>query len=178
MMHGRMKLLASALAAVLTPTTALVTSVVPTQVHAAPPAKKKLSVESARCQVHAVLASKEGNRGIPAELKFLEKQLQDDEFAAYKSFRLIEQKDLKIDLGKTSEVTFASGNRLSLRLLGGDDKRLDLHADLSSRTGGKSLLSTDYTIEDAGVLMIRAGSYTHDGETGKIFIGIQCKRLK
>ncbi|MCH9681039.1 MAG: hypothetical protein K0V04_06380 [Deltaproteobacteria bacterium] len=177
MMHGRIRLLASALAAVLTPAIALSAFVLPTQAQAAAPAPV-VSVDHAKCQVHAVLASKEGNAGIPKELKFLETQLKDDEFAAYKSFRLIEQKALKLDRGKKTDVSFTSGNRLGLRLIGGDDKRLDLHADLSSRSGTKSLLATDYSIEDAGVLMIRAGSYTHKDDTGRLFFAIQCVRSK
>lgn len=171
MMHGRMKsrLLASALAAVLAPAAVVVTYAAPSQAQAA-------EVKEAACQVHAVLASKEGDGGIPDKLRFLEAQLKDDEFAAYKSFHLIEQKALAVKLGATSEVTLTTGNRLGLSLLGNDDTRLKLRATLSSRDGSKSLLSTDYSMEDAGVLMIRAGSYTHDGIEGKLFVAIQCAR--
>jgi hypothetical protein len=172
MMYGRMKsrLLASALVAVLAPTAVLATFVAPLEARAA-------TVKGATCQVHAVLASKkEGDGGIPEKLRFLETQLKDDEFAAYKSFHLVEQKALTIKLNMPSEVTLTTGNRLSLSLLGNDDTRLKLHADLSSRDGSKSLLSTDYSMEDAGVLMIRAGSYTHGDIAGKLFFAIQCAR--
>ncbi len=171
MMHGRIKsrLLASALAAALVPSTLVVALTSASEVHAA-------DVSEAKCQVHAVLASKEGDGGIPEKLRFLEAQLKDDEFAAYKSFHLIEQKALTIKLDAASEVTLATGNRLGLSLLGNDDTRLKLRATLSSRDGSKSLLSTDYSMEDAGVLMIRAGSYTHQGVEGKLFVAIQCAR--
>ncbi|MCA9708665.1 MAG: hypothetical protein KDK70_22645, partial [Myxococcales bacterium] len=99
-------------------------------------------------------------------------QLRDDQFAAYRSFRLIEQKALDLDLGKKAEVKFRSGNRLALSLMGNDDTRLKLHADLSSRDGKKSLLGTDYSMEDGGVLMIGAGKF----EDGKLFFAIQCAR--
>jgi hypothetical protein len=170
MMHGRMKsrLLASALAAVLAPT-AVVSYAMPLEARAA-------EVEEAKCQVHAVLASKEGDAGIPEKLKFLEAQLKDDEFAAYKSFHLVEQKALTIKLDAASEVTLTTGNRLGLSLLGNDDTRLKLRASLSSRDGSKSLLATDYSMEDAGVLMIRAGSHTYEGIEGKLFVAIQCAR--
>lgn len=171
MMHERIKsrLLASALAVILAPTAVFATYAVPSEAHAA-------AVKEAKCQVHAVLASKEGDGGIPEKLRFLEAQLQDDEFAAYKSFHLIEQKALAVKLDTTSEVTLTTGNRLGLSLLGNDETRLKLRATLSSRDGSKSLLSTDYSMEDAGVLMIRAGSYTHDGIEGKLFVAIQCAR--
>lgn len=171
MMHGRMKsrLLASALAAALAPTAVAASYAVPLSVQAA-------EVKEAKCQVHAVLASKEGDVGIPEKLRFLEAQLKDDEFAAYKSFYLVEQKALSVKLDASSEVTLTTGNRLGLSLLGNDDTRLKLRASLSSRDGSKSLLSTDYSMEDGGVLMIRAGSHTFEGIEGKLFVAIQCAR--
>jgi hypothetical protein len=171
MMYERMKsrLLASALVAVLAPTAVLATFVAPLEARAA-------AVKEGKCRVLAVLAAKEGDGGIPEELRFLETQLKDDEFAAYKSFHLVEQKALTIKLDAPSEVTLTTGNRLGLTLLGNDDTRLKLHANLSSRDGSKSLLSTDYSMEDAGVLMIRAGSYTHGDIAGKLFFAIQCAR--
>lgn len=171
MMHGRMKsrLLASALCAVLAPTAMVASYATPLEARAA-------EVKEAKCQVHAVLASKEGDTGIPDKLRFLEAQLKDDEFAAYKSFHLIEQKALTVKLEASSEITLTTGNRLGLSLLGNDDTRLKLRASLSSRDGSKSLLSTDYSMEDAGVLMIRAGSHTYEGIEGKLFVAIQCAR--
>lgn len=171
MMHGRIKsrLLASALAATLAPTVVVAGFATPSEARAA-------EVKEAKCQVHAVLASKEGDTGIPEKLRFLEAQLKDDEFAAYKSFHLVEQKALTIKLDAASEVTLTTGNRLGLSLLGNDDTRLKLRASLSSRDGTKPLLATDYSMEDAGVLMIRAGSHTFEGIEGKLFVAIQCAR--
>lgn len=171
MMHGRMKtrVLASALVAVFAPAAVVATYAAPSEARAA-------TVKAAKCQVHAVHASKEGAGGIPDSLEFLEVQLKDDEFAAYKTFELIDQKALTIKLDKATEVTLATGNRLGLSLLGNDDTRLKLHANLSSRDGVKALISTDYSMEDAGVLMIRAGSYTHQDVPGKLFFAIQCAR--
>lgn len=171
MMHGRMnsRLLASALAAVLAPTVVVASYATPLEARAA-------EVKEAKCQVHAVLASKDGDVGIPDKLRFLEAQLKDDEFAAYKSFHLIEQKALSIKLDGSSDITMSSGNRLGLSLLGNDDTRLKLRVSLSNRDGSKSLLSADYSMEDAGVLMIRAGSHTHEGIEGKLFVAIQCAR--
>jgi hypothetical protein len=163
------RLLASALAAVLTPAVLVGT-------YAAPSHARAAAVKEANCQVHAVLASRKDGGGIPEKLRFLEAQLKDDEFAAYKSFHLIDQKALTVKLDVASEMTLTTGNRLGLSLLGNDDTRLKLRASLSSRDGSKSLLSTDYSMEDAGVLMIRAGSYTYEGIEGKLFVAIQCAR--
>lgn len=174
MTHARTRLLASALAAILAPASALAIVATPAWAQAAN--TQVADVQQAKCQVHAVLASKDGDGSIPSELKFLEEQLKDDAFAAYKGFRLIEQKALKLQRSKASEVSFSSGNRLALSLLDNDDKRLKLHASLSSRDGAKDLLNTDYSIEDRGLLMIQAGSYSHKGATGKLFFAIQCAR--
>lgn len=170
MMYGRMKsrLLASALAAVLAPTAAVASFGAATEAQAA--------VQKAGCRVSAVVASKEGDAGIPKELAFLEAQLGGDEFAVYKSFYLVEQNALEITLGKTTEVKFRSGNRLGLSLLGNDDQRLKLHANLTNREGTKSLLAADYSIEDGGVMMISAGTFEHQGVPGKLFFAIQCAR--
>lgn len=162
----QLRFLAPVLAALLVPTAAL----------AAAPEDGKAAVTTANCQVTSVLLSKEGDGTIPAELEFMKTTLQNDEFAAYKGFHLLERKSMKLARDAKSEASFASGHRMGLTLLGNDDTRLKLHADLSSRDGSKSLLSTDYSMEDAGVLMIGAGSHTDATRTGKLFFAIQCGR--
>lgn len=169
MNHARKKLVASALAAVLAPASALAVAVAPTTVLAA-------DVQEAKCQAFAVHLSKTGDGVIPKELRFLEAQLSADEFAIYKGYALVDQKTLNLKRDKASEVKFSSGNRLGLSLLGNDDKRLKLHASLSSRDGSKNLLNADYSIEDGGTLMIGAGAYSHGGKDGKLFFAIRCAR--
>jgi len=164
----RAKLLASAIAVVLTPTIALATYAVPAQAQAAD------EVQAASCQVHAVLASKEGNVGIPKELAFMKAQLEGDDFAAYKSFHLVGKKAFEITRGKASEVTFRSGNKLGLSLLGNDDKRLKLQVNLTGRDGSKNLLKTNYSIEDTGLLIVGGVSYEYEKIPGKLFFAIQC----
>jgi hypothetical protein len=165
----RNKLLASVLTAVLAPAAALGTVAVSESVAQA-------AVKKARCDVHAVLASKEGDGTIPANLEFLEAQLKADDFAAYRSFHLVEKQSAKATLQKAAEFKFKSGNQLSLSLLGADDKKLKLHATLKSRDGESSLLSTDYSIVDGGVLMLGAGDFKHKDVSGRLFFAVQCAR--
>jgi hypothetical protein len=134
------------------------------------------AVTKASCQVHAVLLKKEGDGTVPADLEFLKPTLKNEEFENYKGYELIERKALKLAIDTKSESTFAIGHKVGLTLLGGDEHRLKLHADLSSRDGTKSLLSTDYSIEDNGLLMIGAGAYSDDKRSGKLFFAIQCGR--
>lgn len=171
MMHARIKsrLVASALAAVLAPAAVVSGIAIPTAVEAA-------TVKEAKCQAHAVLAHKEGDGTIPKELEFLKAQLLDDEFAAYDGYKLIDRKAAKVKLAKASELKFTTGNRLGLTLLDNDDSRLKLRAELRSRNSDKYLLSTEYSIQDGSVLMIRAGSYTDGDISGKLFFAIQCAR--
>ncbi|MEM7158951.1 MAG: hypothetical protein AAF799_39300 [Myxococcota bacterium] len=147
------------------PAAALATVAVPTAAHAA---------EEADCQLTAVHALKKGDGTIPKSLDFLADQLKDDEFAAYKSFKLIERKALKLKRDTASEARFSTGNRIGLTLLGNEGSRLKLHADIRSRNGETKLLAADYSIANGGVLLVRAGELEHDGETGKLFFAIQC----
>src|SRR5690349_17783068 len=95
------------------------------------------AVTKASCQVNAVLLKKEGDGVIPPELEFLKPTLQNEEFENYKGYELIERKTLKLALDTKSESTFTIGHKVGLTLLGGDENRLKLHADLSGRDGTK-----------------------------------------
>jgi hypothetical protein len=157
------------LSLVLVPALAVVSPLAATPAAAA-------SVEKADCQVHAVLASREGDGKIPKNLEFLRETLEDDAFAAYKGFHLIDKKTMKVMLEKASESAFKSGHKLRLSLLGGDEGRLKFRADLTGRDGKTTLIGTDYSIEDNGLLMIQAGRYTSGEIAGKLFFAIQCAR--
>lgn len=134
------------------------------------PAHALAAVEKAACKVHAVHGVREGDGSIPAELAFLEDQLRDDQFAAFKSFKLLEAKTLKLELKKPASAALKSGHEIRLELLGSADKRLKLHAMLSDRRGSKPLVSTDYVIESNGVLIVGGPAY----QNGKLFFAIQC----
>ena len=163
----RNKLAALALAA-MTPIAALSAMLVSPQAIAAPPEKAK----SAKCQVRAVDALKEEG-GIPKELEFLKEQLEDDEFAAYHKFQLVETKTLKLKTDESGELEFTTGNKIGLTLMGEDESRLKLHLTLTGRDGVDQLLDTKYSIESGGVLLVRAGKI----DNGKRFFAIQCAWL-
>jgi hypothetical protein len=136
------------------------------------PSVADAAVDKANCRVNSVLASKEEAKPrIPANLQFLKEELERDEFAAYKHFKLLEKKDFKLTLNKASGGKMKSGHEFGFRLLGGDDKRLKLHASLLSKSG-KKLLNTDYTIDDNGILIVAGGKHAD----GKIIFAIQCKK--
>lgn len=163
-------MLASVLATALLPAFAFGAAFVGQPVHA------HAAVEKASCQVHAVLASKEGDGKIPKNLGFLRETLEDDAFAAYRGFHLIDKKSLKLEVDAPSQSAFKSGHKLQLTLLGGDDSKLKFHAELTGRDGKSSLIGTDYSIEDNGLLMIQAGKYKSGEIAGKLFFAIQCAR--
>jgi len=143
---------------------------------AAPKAKPKAKVAPAKaaatCSVFAVLASKEAGE-LPAELSFLAEKLAGDEFAAYKSFSLVDVKPLPLVLTKPGEVSLKTGHTVGLTLLEITPERLELNLRLTGREG-KQLLSTRYGIKDKGLLMVGAGKYTDKGKNGKVFVAIQC----
>lgn len=131
------------------------------------------AADKADCQVTSVLASKEKkDPRIPKELNFLKEQLENDRFAAYNSFKLLERKPFKLTKGKTSKGKMKSGHEFGFTLLGGDDKRVKIHASLLSKSG-KKLLDTDYGIENNGIMIVGGGKHPD----GKIIFAIQCKSV-
>lgn len=126
----------------------------------------------AACKVTAFLATKDGDGTIPADLQFLEEQLRDESFAAFKGFRLLEGKTLKLDLGKPSTAELQSGFKLKLSLLGEEDTKLKLHANLMTAGREKPLVDTAYKIDDNGLLLV--GGVRH--LDGKVFFAIHCRR--
>jgi hypothetical protein len=127
-------------------------------------------VKTVACKVTAFLVQKDGDGIIPAELKFLEEQLQDDSFAAFKGFRLLETKALRLGVDKPGLAALKSGFQLKLSLLGEVNNKLKLHANLLAPGRDAPLVDTDYAIDDNGLLLV--GGVRH--LEGKIFFAIQC----
>lgn len=158
------RILASALSAFLLPATVLGgLSLASPEVRA--------EVKSAACKVTAFLASKDGDGTIPADLKFLEEQLRDDQFAAFKGFRLLEGKTLKLGLDKPAVAALQSGFNLRLSLLGEEETKLKLHANLMAVGRDKPLVDTAYKIDNNGLLLV--GGVRH--LDGKVFFAIHCR---
>jgi hypothetical protein len=173
MTHRRMKerLLGSVLASLLVPTLALGAVVLE-------PATAHAEVGKAKCQFSAVLLSKDGDGKIPKELEFLRSFLETDQFAIYKGYRLVDQKTLK--LGKAdaapSVASFKSGHKIKLNLVGGDEKKLKLRLELSTRDGSAALVDTTYSIEDDALFMFDVGKYEDDKGSGNLMFISQCHR--
>jgi hypothetical protein len=131
----------------------------------------RAEVKSAACKVTAFLASREGDGTIPEDLKFLEEQLRDDQFAAFKGFRLLEAKTLKLGLDKAAVAALQSNFTLRLSLLGEEETKLKLHANLMASGRDKPLVDTAYKIDNNGVLLV--GGVRH--LDGKVFFAIHCR---
>lgn len=131
----------------------------------------RAEVKSAACKVTAFLASKDGDGTIPQDLKFLEEQLRDDQFAAFKGFRLLEAKTLKLGLDKAAVAALQSSFTLRLSLLGEEETKLKLHANLMAAGRDKPLVDTAYKIDNNGVLLV--GGVRH--LDGKVFFAIHCR---
>lgn len=174
-------LLSLALSSLLVPAAALAAvASVSTVAHAAPgktPSKKVSSnAEKAVCKVHAVLASKEGDGKIPKNLEFMKEWLTDEPYDRYKSFHLLGSKKVELKVSKATATEFKTGHKMKLSLLGGDEKKLRLHLDLTHRDGKKNLVAMDYSIEDNGLFFVQGGEHKSGEVTGRIFWAIQCAR--
>jgi len=135
------------------------------------PAPAEADVSKAQCRVNAVLASKQGDGKIPENLQFLKKELSSDQFAAFKSFRLLDAKADKLTANKAASQKLKSGHKVGLKLLGGSKDRPKVHVSVNRDGNDKALVSTDYTIKSAGFLLL-AGFKHPDG---KVIFAIQCK---
>jgi hypothetical protein len=179
-MKPRRNKLSLALCAFLAPATALVAVASAASPAQAAPAKAKAKVkakaEKAVCKVHAVLASKDGDGKIPKNLEFMKEWLTDEPYDRYKSFHLLGSKKTEIVLGKATETSFKTGHKMKLSLLGGDEKKLKLHLDLTHRDGKKNLVAMDYSIQDNGLFFVQGGEHKSGEVTGRIFWAIQCAR--
>ena len=128
--------------------------------------------KAAACRVNAVLARKvEDGPRIPKDLSFMAKELESDEFAAYKSFKLLDAEDYQLEVGKKLERGLKSGHRVGLVLLGGDDKRPKFNVTIQKPGSKKPLLSTDYGIRNNGIMIV--GGLKH--EDGRLLFAIQCR---
>lgn len=156
-------------AALAMPTGAIMLAAAPSAVAAEPTAIKR-----AGCQVHAVLASKDGDGEIPRSLEFLRETLKDDQFAAFKSFHLVDKKTMSLTVGKVASAALTTGHQVKVTLLESDPKRLRLHLDLTARDGEEPLVRTDYSIEHHGLFMIQAGRYKQEEVSGKLLFAFQC----
>lgn len=138
--------------------------------HAAPAkgkvAAKAKGAEKGVCKVHAVLASKEGDGKIPKNLEFMKEWLTDEPYDRYKSFHLLGSKKADVVLGKATQTEFKTGHKMKLSLLGGDEKKLKLHLDLTHRDGKKNLVAMDYSIEDNGLFFVQGGEHAFGEVTG------------
>lgn len=137
-------------------------------------AAESAAPKKAGCQIHAVLASKEGDGEVPRSLAFLRETLKDDQFAAYKSFHLVDKKTVSLTEGKAAVATLTTGHQARVTLLESDAKRLRLHLDLTARDGQDPLVRTDYSIEHNGLFMIQAGKFKQEEVSGKLLFAFQC----
>ncbi len=157
------KLMASTFAALLS-----VPAVLAGSVALLSPTVANAGVTAASCRIHAVEATTQGDGTIPAELQFLAENLQAPEFAAYKGFRLLESKDFKLEVGAEVDQKFKSGHNVTLRLLGGERDKLDLHTEILR--GGASVFQMDFLMKVASIVLIPV----RRGDQATIF-AYQCK---
>jgi hypothetical protein len=168
----KQRVLGSLLASVLVPSLAL-------GAVALEPATAQAEAKKAKCRFSAVLLSKDGDGKIPKELEFLRSFLEGDQFAIYKGYRLVDQKTLKLakdDAG--ASATIKSGHKLKLSLVGGDEKKLKLRLELSTRDASAALVNTEYSIDDDALFMLDVGKYEDAKGAGTLMVINQCHREK
>ena len=136
------------------------------------PGRPAAEPQPAKCQVVAIHASKAAPNGarVPANLSAFRRELEDDQFAAYKSFHLLERKAATAHRERASQLDFASGYRMSLQLVDVENSRLKVHIRLARAAGGTSLVDLDYWMRSGGLLLMVGGAYAD----GKVIFATQC----
>lgn len=128
----------------------------------------------AQCKVVAIHASKKAPgksaARVPSALAAFKRELSDDQFAAFKSFHLLEQKSSAVQAAKRSALAFRSGYVVGLKLVKKQGARLKVHVDLGKK-GGRSLVDLDYWMRSGGLLMLVGGSY----QDGKVIFATRCQ---
>lgn len=128
----------------------------------------------AQCTVVAIHASKKAPAAstarVPAELSAFGAELQDDQFAAFKSFHLLEQQSSPVRSAKRSALNFRSGYSVGLKLVKKQGERLKVHVDLAKK-GGRSLVDLDYWMRSGGHLLLVGGNF----KDGKVIFATQCR---
>jgi hypothetical protein len=103
-------------------------------------------------------------------------QLSKPPFSAFKTFKLLDTINLRVDGTTANKTTLPSGQTLVLtlreRLLSPKNRvRLRMHLVLSKPAAKRRLLSTRFTIYDGGTIFFAVAR--HQG--GTMVIGITCR---
>ena len=139
---------------------------------ATPSSASAKEMTAAECKVHTVLASKTpAAERIPGRLSFLKAELKGDQFAAYKSFKLLSSVDFSLKGDKQVNREAGGGHRVGLRLRGGSLERPKLHIEVAAADKAKPLVSADYSVTSGSFLLL-AGFRHPDG---KLVFAIQCR---
>lgn len=139
-------------------------------------ASKQLAASaSVRCTVRSMLGTQKAG-SVDKRLSFLSKQLAQPPFSAFKSFKLLAAKELKIGQGATEELVLPSQKLLRLsfteKLLDGNNKvRLRLHLSITPPKRKKFLPGTQFSIADGGTLLVGGDKHAD----GTLVVGVTCK---
>jgi hypothetical protein len=133
--------------------------------------------EHATCDVPIIQALHNGDDGqsptIDPAIRRLKPYLQRAPFTAWREFKLVDRKELRLPLhgsarfalpnGRTAQLTFAA------HTTGPGDHRLRLH--LAIEDGAKKMLDTTFVLDEGGVVL-HAGQRYQDGI---LVLGVSCR---
>lgn len=142
--------------------------------HAAAKKKNAPALQAISCELWAVHASKAKSKKaqdrVPSALSALRRELLDDQFAAYGSFHLLEQKSLRVPGNRSGQQSFRAGYTMQLQLVQALKNRLKVRVKLA-RKGASNLVNLDYWMGSGDLLMLVGGSY----KDGKIVFATRCR---
>lgn len=127
------------------------------------------------CTVRSILGS-QNTGGIDKRLSFLRNQFSKPPFSAYKSFKLLDSKDMAIAQAAQQQTTLPNGKILKLtfkeRILGPRGRlKLRLTLSITPPNEKRFLPGMTYTITNRGSIVVAGDK--HQG--GTLAIGITCR---
>jgi hypothetical protein len=129
--------------------------------------------ESAKCSARIIHALDEGT-GIDPQITLLRPYLEKKPFAAWKHFKLLEEKELTVARSATSRFALPNGRQVALTYLDhftaeDGDHRMRLRFRLYD--GKTEKVATTFVLDEGGLILLAGQRY----ENGMLVLGFSCK---
>lgn len=134
---------------------------------------------TAACDLPIIHALHNGDDGraptVDERIQRLKPYLQRAPFTAWRDFRLLDRKELRVAEKGSSSFTLPNGREATLTFLdhtdGPGDHRLRLQMKIEDRSRGTKMLDTTFVLDEGGVVLLVGQKF----ESGILVLGVSCK---
>jgi hypothetical protein len=134
---------------------------------------------TASCDVPIIHAMHNGDDGhaptIDERIQRLKPYLQKAPFTAWRDFKLLDRKELRVAEKGSSAFTLPNGREATLTFIDHTeppgDHRMRLQLKIEDKTKGTKMLDTTFVLDEGGVVLLVGQKY----ESGILVLGVSCK---